>query len=73
MDEISLADYIIETVCDDHTATSISELSHDSVWRLAEIGEEIPLYAVLAGKAGEVTEETMAWARSEAKRLGYME
>ena len=71
-DEISLADYVIDTVCDEHTAASISELSHDAVWQLAEIGEEIPLYAVLASKAGEVTEETMAWARAEANRLGYM-
>lgn len=71
-EQISLADYVIDTICEDHTAASISELSHDAVWDLAEIGEEIPLYAVLAAKASEITQESIAWARGEARRLGYM-
>lgn len=70
-EEISLVDYVIDRICEGHTAASISDLTHDDVWELAEIGEEIPLYAVLAGRAGEVDEESIKWSKQEAERLGY--
>ena len=41
-DEISLVDQIIEIICDHHTAGSISEATHDAIWQIAAIGEEIP-------------------------------
>jgi hypothetical protein len=63
-DERVLVDEVITAICEQHTATSISELTHDSVWDAAEMGEEIPLYAVLAAQAAEITEEDMAWANS---------
>lgn len=72
-EEISLVDSVIDAVCDHHTATSISELTHDDAWQLARIGEEIPLHAFLAAESGELTEESLAWAKSEATRLGYGE
>jgi hypothetical protein len=69
-DEISLVDGVIEAICTSHTATSISALSHDLVWQAAEIGEEIPLATVFAGRVGELTETDMVWAQAEARRLG---
>ena len=64
-EEISLVDKMINVVCEKHTAASISSISHDSVWEMAEIGEEMPLYTVFA-KRGEVTEDDISWARSVA-------
>ena len=61
--EISWVDQIIEAVCENHTAESISNISHDDIWKLAEIGEVIPLNAVLASRLGEVNERDMKWAR----------
>lgn len=62
-EEISLVDSVIDVVCHKHTATSISMASHDVIWKLAEIGEEIPVYAALASELGEVTEDDVKWAK----------
>ena len=62
-EEISLIDACIEFVCTKHTAASISQRTHDVIWELAEIGEEIPYYTVWASELGEVTPEDVAWAR----------
>ncbi|MBF0374787.1 MAG: SocA family protein [Alphaproteobacteria bacterium] len=69
-DEISLIDSIIEWVCDEHSAASISATSHDRIWDAAEIGEELPLFTIFASQAGEVTEDDMAWATDLAEREG---
>jgi hypothetical protein len=68
-DEISLVDQIIEAICRERTASSISARSHDLIWQSAEIGEEIPLYAVLAAFPGEITEDHIAWGKAEMLRL----
>lgn len=62
--EISLVDTCIDFVCRKHTAASISRRTHDTIWKLAEIGEEIPYYTVWASELGEVTPEDIAWART---------
>lgn len=67
-DEISLVDSVIDAICEGHTATSISQLTHDHVWAAAQIGEEIPLFTIL-GKRGEIDEEDVAWARTEMNRI----
>jgi hypothetical protein len=41
----------------------ISDKTHDIIWQLAELGEEIPQPAMLASRLGEVTEDDVAWAR----------
>ena len=63
-DEISLVDSVIDAVCNNHTASSISQLTHDHISEAAEIGEEIPLYAVLASKVGEIDEADIEWGKS---------
>lgn len=62
--EISLVDQAIEFVCRRHTAAEISRKTHDVIWELAEIGEEIPYMAMWATSLGEVTPEDVEWARS---------
>lgn len=58
----SRIDDITSHICNNHTAVSISEVSHDLIWDAAKPGEEIPLYAVLAATPGEITEDDMNWA-----------
>lgn len=65
-DEISMVDDLIKLICKGHTAKEISELSHDGIWKLAEIGEEIPYHAFLASKIGEIDQEDIEWAMKSA-------
>ena len=62
-DEVTKIDEIVEAITQRHTAGSISEFTHDDIWKLANIGEEIPLHAVLACKLGQVTEDDVGRAR----------
>lgn len=64
--EISLIDDVITAICDGHTASSISALTHDHIWEAAEIGEEIPLSATLLSNLGEITEANIQWANAQA-------
>jgi hypothetical protein len=63
-EEIAIVDRIIDDVCYEHTARSISDLSHDITWRMHEIGEEMPLYRSHVMRLGQVTDEDIAWARA---------
>lgn len=65
-EEISLVDDAIRFVCLEHSANEISERTHDIIWKLAEIGEGIPLHAMLASELGEVTPEDVEWAKNIA-------
>ena len=56
-------------ICQNHTASTISAESHDLIWESATIGEEIPLYAYLAGEIGDITEDDKNWAREMLKGL----
>lgn len=58
---------IIDFVCDENTAKSISKLSHTESWEIAEIGDKLPLYTILS--KGEVTEEHLKWADEKIKEL----
>ena len=60
--EREIVDSVIDVVCNDHTASSISELSHDMIWEAAKVGEEIPVFAVLADYPGVVTAADRKWA-----------
>ena len=64
-------DYWIKHIDEDHTATSISEESHDYGWEIARQGEEIPLIAILAQRIRTPTKTEIEKAKSKAKDLGY--
>jgi hypothetical protein len=67
--ELEVVDAISADICGKHTASSISELSHDQIWAAAKEGEEIPLYATLGSKTGEFTTEIASWADSVVDKL----
>ncbi len=67
-DEISLVDDAIHYTCYEHKTHEISEESHDIIWELAHIGEEIPYHAMLASELGEVTPEHLEWAKQMASK-----
>ncbi len=62
-EEISLIDDVIHLICYRHTANSISLATHDRIWELAEIGEDIPLETVFSSSLDEVTESDVQWAK----------
>jgi hypothetical protein len=61
-DEISIVDSVLELICRRHSARSISDLSHDVVWRAAAIGEELPYYTSFTRFLGQVGVDEMEWA-----------
>ena len=61
-EERSIVDRVIDHVCDEHTAKTVSEATHDHIWKAAEEGEELPLYTVFA-KPGRITDAERSWAQ----------
>ncbi len=61
-EEAAIVAEAIRFVCYENSATSISEMTHDRSWEIAQRGEEMPLYAVLASEMGEVTQADIDWA-----------
>jgi len=64
-DEIGIIQQVIHFVCCEHTARSISTLTHDRVWKLAEVGEDIPYEAMFIARLGEIDEHDVSWAKRE--------
>ena len=61
--ELDIINDVIDDVCNNHTAKSISDFSHNDLWEMAMIGEEIPYEATFAVKMGELNESDIEWAR----------
>ena len=68
--ELREVDYWIEHIDNDHTASSISEESHDFAWEIAEMDEKLPFYALLAERTRRPNAEELARAKQKAKDLG---
>lgn len=60
--EISVVDSVAQKICGEHTAASISDLTHNEIWEMAQIGEDLPFYTVFSARRGEVGEDDLAWA-----------
>jgi hypothetical protein len=56
-------DATIEQIVNNHSAASISEASHDRIWELAELGEDLPLSGVFAAQLAEPNIDDLKWAR----------
>ena len=69
-EELSIVDHWIKHVDDEKVDAGTSELSPDYAWQIAEIGEELPLYAVLAARVRAPRGKELEWAKAEAERLG---
>jgi hypothetical protein len=67
--EMDIINTVIADICINHTANSISDLSHDQIWDAANEGEEIPMFAVLASARGELTDRVVQWADAVVQRV----
>jgi hypothetical protein len=63
-DEIVTVDQIADVICAKHTATSISNASHDALWQEIELGEDIPI-AAASIIPGDITVEDVEWAMAQ--------
>jgi hypothetical protein len=70
--ELQIIDYWIEHIDKDHTAQSISDKSHDYGWDIAEMNEEIPLYAVLAERIREPSDQELERLKEKARAHGLI-
>lgn len=61
-EEVSVIDEAYEHVCINHTARSISDETHNVIWKIAEMGEVMPYAAVFAASIGEIDDDDLAWA-----------
>jgi hypothetical protein len=68
-DEKLLVKDIIEFVCYNNTAKTISELSHNKAWELAEFGADIPYHTAYCLFPTMVSEETIEWAKNEEAEI----
>lgn len=69
-EELSVIDWWVKSIDEEHSATSISEKSHDYAWKIAGEGEALPLFAMFASRIRAPLGEELEWAKQEAKRLG---
>lgn len=79
-EEVAMLDDVIEFVCCQHTAKSISDYSHALPWEMAEMGSEIPYHSAMllfpmppspeAFEAVEAGMSEIAAARSSENSLG---
>jgi hypothetical protein len=67
--ELACVDEVIDFVCRNNTARSISEFSHTRAWELAKPGEVLPYFTVFHMFPNEVSSETLEWAESEAREF----
>ncbi len=67
-DEISLVDEMIEVICYQHSARSISEASHTRVWEAAHVGEEIPYSSAFIHRLRSISPDDLDWARLYIER-----
>jgi antitoxin SocA-like protein len=67
--EISLLDDVVDFVCRNNSAKTISELSHNRAWEMADFGEVLPYHSAFHIFPTQVSLEVMDWARNEAGRL----
>jgi hypothetical protein len=67
--EKELLDEVIEFVCFNNSAKTISEYSHNRAWEIAEFGDILPYTSVFHIFPTQVSPETMEWASAEVKKI----
>ncbi len=58
---------ITDIIAKHNTAKSISDQTHGAAWKLADDGEDLPFFAVLADDLEKVTAEDVDWAVERMK------
>jgi|SRR5277367_1738029 hypothetical protein len=64
-----LLNEVIEFVCINNTAKTISEFSHNKAWEVAEFGEVLPYTSVFHIFPTQVSEDAKSWALGEADEI----
>ncbi len=64
-DEVALLDEVIEFVCNENTAKTISEYSHNAAWEIAAFGEELPYNSVYHIFPTQVSLEAFEWGAEQ--------
>lgn len=72
-EEINTYKDVIEFVCRNNTAQTISDFSHDMVWDMVEFGEDIPYNAALNWIPTEVSEDALGWVVEESGKVENQE
>lgn len=65
--EIHLIDTIIDRILNNYSAMEISDATHDRIWEIANIGEELPYYTIFARETSELNEDDIDWANNKIK------
>lgn len=68
-EELGIIRYWINHIDEEHTATSISDLSHDYGWDIAKTGEPLPIYAFLASRGREPNTSELSLMQAKAREL----
>jgi Protein of unknown function (DUF4065) len=71
-DELQNIDWWATHIARDHTATSISEETHDYAWIIAKEGEDLPLYVYRVARIEEPSEKDLDRLRARARELGLL-
>jgi len=67
-EEIAHIDEIVNLICNEYTASDISELTHNLVWEYAKKGEEIPPYTIFVPNFEPLDAKDLAWAGSVVEK-----
>jgi len=67
--ELLLLDDVIDFVCFNNSARTISEYSHNRAWELAEFGDMLPYHSVFHLFPTQVSPEAMEWASGEVSKI----
>jgi hypothetical protein len=68
-DERQLIDEVVNFVCRNNTARSISDFSHTKIWSTIENGAVMPYFTALSMLPVEIDDAAVNWAKEEAAKL----
>ncbi|WP_159730047.1 Panacea domain-containing protein [Methylosinus sp. Ce-a6] len=67
--EIALVDEVVDFVCNENSAKTISDFSHNRAWESVEFGDVIRYNSVFSIFPTDVSPEAIEWAKAEVERL----
>ena len=65
-DEKSTLDEMVDFVCNNNSARTISDFSHDMVWEMVEFGDIIPYYNSILMIPTDIPPDAVEWGETEA-------
>lgn len=68
-EQTDLLDEVIDFVCRNNSAKSISEFSHNAAWEVAEFGDVLPYSSVFMIFPTDVSDDALDWAEGEGNKI----